>query len=158
MGCDIFLYVQVKTENKWKTVDYNKLFDELPLNDRCYSRFAFLAGVRNYDCCTPLSKPKGLPYDLNDESIVEDSDDMISASYFTLSELLDFNYNQTFENRRVEKQIGPNTWDGACITEVGKGKIISYRENLGEGFFDSLKMLQTLGDNDHVRIVFFFDY
>lgn len=158
MGCDIYLYVQVKTGSGWKTVDYKNLLGELPLNYRCYSRFAFLAGARNYDCCTPLSEPKGLPDDLNDDSIVEQSDDRIKASYFTLSELFAFDYDQTFENRRVTRQTGPNMWDSGCITEVGEGKIISYRENLGEGFFESLKTLQTLGDNDHVRIVFFFDY
>lgn len=158
MGCDIFFYVQVKTGRGWKTVDYKKLFGELPLNHRCYSCFVFLADMCNYDCCTPLFKPKGLPNDLNDDSIKEESYDMISASYFTLSELLNFDYDQTFENRRIEKQTGQNIWDGACIAEVGEGKIISYRENMGEGFFDSLKTLQTLGDNDCVRIVFFFDY
>ena len=163
MGCDIHLFVQVKTSSEdashpnWKTVEWGKLFPGLSLDHRNYSVFAFLANVRNYDCCTPLSELKGLPNDLNDNEIIEEYDEAHSASYFTLSELLAFDYDQTFENRRVTKQTGPNTWDGSCIAEKGEGRIVSYRDNLGNEFFDSLKLLQTLGDGESVRIVFFFD-
>jgi hypothetical protein len=171
MGCDIHSFAEKKVNGKWERVE-EKIFLEgtEPFGWRSYSMFAFLADVRNYDYCTPLSKPKGLPDDseflneLSDYDIsithrlyLEGDYDYHSHSYLTLKELLDFDYDQDFWNRRVTKQIGPNSWDGAALAEEGEGEIISYRENLGEGFFKDLETLKTLGDLEEVRIVFYFD-
>jgi hypothetical protein len=119
-----------------------------------------LAGVRNYDRCEPLSEPRDLPEDVSKEIKKEYEEwgyDAHSASYLTIKELICFDYDKKFWNRRVSKQIGPNSWTGTGLAEEGEGEIISYRENLGEGFFDRLEALKSLGEPDDVRIVFWFD-
>ena len=79
MGCDIHPYVEVRINNKWEistkevfSLDsferewQKRLMSERPFDWRSYSLFAFLAGVRNYDCCEPISEPRGLPEDCSD--------------------------------------------------------------------------------------------
>ena len=187
MGCDIHSFAEVKRKNKWEKVndeifpDYGDKKTSEPFCFRSYSVFAFLAGVRNYDHCEPLSEPKGLPKDseyLNSPSkhqgmrsywteepvkIETNLDDIDndwnyhSKSYLTLKELTNFDYEKTFWNRRVSKQVSVNVWNGAALAEEGEGEIISYRDNLGQSFFDVIKALKELGKPDNVRVVFWFD-
>jgi len=188
MGCDIHSFAEVKKDNKWVRIK-ESLFDDgdekttEPFGLRTYSVFAFLADVRNYDHCEPISEPKGLPddseylnsvspyaYDSNPmngkpipenerETIKSDvmQNDYHSYSWLTLKELLDFDYNKTFWNRRVSKQTSPHGWNGAALAEEGEGVIISYKENLGECFFKDIEVLKILGEPENVRIVFWFD-
>jgi len=167
MGCDIHSYAEVKKDGKWSQVTehFNDIYSDngkgdSPFDGRSYTLFAFLAGVRNYDRCEPISELKGLPDDVSDD--VRDeymyiSDEWHSVSYLTLAELLAFDYDKTFWNRRVTKQTSPNCWNGASLAEEGEGKIISYRDNLGDNYFDTLKELEALGEPENVRIVFWFD-
>lgn len=171
MGCDIHSFAEVKRNNNWEKVgdafslsDYDKKLykkdkGESPFDWRSYSMFAFLAGVRNYDRCEPLSKPKGLPYDISDDVKEEYGEgwDCHSASFLTAKELLEFDYDKTFWNRRVSKQTSPTSWNGAALAEEGEGEIVTYRENLGEDFFTHLNELKELGKPKDVRIVFWFD-
>lgn len=171
MGCDIHSFAEVKRNNKWEKVnnhfsldDYDKKYyskekGDNPFEWRSYSMFAFLAGVRNYDHCDPLSIPKGLPEDLSDEvkQYYEYLKDYAhSASYLTAKELLEFDYDKTFWNRRITKTEG-NYSNGAALAEEGEGKVLTYRENLGEWFFIHLNELKELGEPENVRIVFWFD-
>jgi len=174
MGCDIhsFAEIQNKKTNKWEKVgdvfsldDFNKKYlkknkGENPFNWRSYSMFAFLANVRNYDHCESISRPKGLPDDLS-EGVKQHYEywkyDAHSASYLTAKELLEFDYDKTFWNRRVTKQISNNHWSGATLAEEGEGVILTYRENLGNLFFVHLNELKELGEPDDVRIVIWFD-
>ena len=115
MGCDIHCYAErknkdgkweivvnkEKNEDEWVSVNYH------PYDGRNYNLFAILANVRNgiafAGCKTgegfnPISNPKGVPYDASKEyiSIVEQWDvDGHSRSYFTLRELLDYDWTQT---------------------------------------------------------------
>jgi hypothetical protein len=174
MGCDIHSFAEVKNRDtgKWEhvtdhfTLDdfdkdwYKKEKGDSPFNWRSYSMFAFLAGVRNYDHCTPISEPKGLPSDVSDEikaDYVRWDGDAHSESFLTLKELLDFDYDQKFWNRRVMKQVSDNHWNGAALAEEGEGTILTYRENLGSWFFTHLNDLKALGEPEDVRIVFWFD-
>jgi len=132
--------------------------------------FGFLANVRNYSHCTPLGECKGLPedsevlnapsvYDVNTserDNLLEDGN-YHSFSWFTLKELLDFDYEQTFWNRQITRQESPNYFNHAALAEEGEGKVITYREHLGEGFFRDLDILKTLGEPEFVRVVFYFD-
>lgn len=184
MGCDIHSFAEVKRKNKWEKVndeifpDYGENKTIEPFAWRSYSMFAFLADVRNYDHCEPISELKGVPIDsewLNSPSKYQEVDfgsekikvktnlddfnesyDYHSASYLTLKELLDFDYNKTFWNRRISRTVG-NSTNGAALAEEGEEEIVSYRENLGESFFEVIKVLEELGKPEDVRIVFWFD-
>jgi len=185
MGCDIHSFAEVKRKNKWEKVndkifyDYGDKKTTKPFSWRSYSMFAFLAGVRNYDRCTPLSEPKGLPKDsewLNEPcdnqemrscsgenpveiktnyDDIENDSDYLPKSFLTLKELLDFDYEKTFWNRRITRTVG-NRIDGVALAEKGEGVIISYKENLGQGFFDDINELKKLGKPENVRVVFWF--
>ncbi len=186
MGCDIHSFAEKRNKKtgKWEVVTdhftldsydqeyYKKEKGDHPFDWRSYSVFAFLAGVRNYDHCEPLSKPKGLPYDseyLNtivcNETIkqsIESDGDYHSLSYLTLKELIEFDYDKTFWNRRIYRTTyrpdgTVSGVDGASVAEEGEGKMITYRENLGEFFFIHLEELKQLGEPEDVRVVFWFD-
>ena len=174
MGCDIHSFAERRSKqtNKWEKVEDAFSLDKYdkerlkkdkggsPFNWRSYSMFAFLADVRNYDHCEPLSEPKGLPDDISDGVKGEYERwryNAHSASFLTVKELLDFDYDKTFWNRRVTKQTSPNSWDGAALAEEGEGKVLTYRENLSEWFFTHLNELKELGEPEDVRIVFWFD-
>jgi hypothetical protein len=191
MGCDIHSFAEKRNKKtgKWEVVAnhfaldsfdqeyYNKEKGDSPFNWRSYSMFAFLAGVRNYDHCEPLSEPKGLPDDseyLNEveedwmgyketkKQSIELNGNYHSLSYLTLKELNDFDYDKTFWSRRIYRETyNPDGTvsggNGAALAEEGEGKIITYRENLGEFFFIHLEELKQLGEPEDVRVVFWFD-
>ena len=75
--------------------------------------------------------------------------DAHSASWFSLAELLAFDYEQIMEDRRVTRNN-----DGGCICEPGEGKMMTYREFLGPNFFDEINQAKEKGAD---RIVFWFD-
>ena len=154
MGCDIHSYAEKKVNGKWEKVSdqfsldefdkkwYGKEKGDNPFGWQNYSIFAFLAGVRNYDHCTPISEPKGLPDDISDE-VKEKADDLDgdghSHSFLTVKELSDFDYGKTFFD------------DSGKETET-------YSNFLGKQFFDDLEILKNLDENpENVRIVFWFD-
>ena len=176
MGCDIHSFAERKINGEWTKVGdhftlgewekqyYKKDKSDSPFDWRNYSMFGFLAGVRNYDHCDPISLPKGIPDDTCDYIRDEYEESLMgyhSASYLTVKELTDFNYDKKFWNRRVSKTVhydgGGSYTNGAALAEKGEGEIVTYRENLGETFFKHLKELQELGDPKDVRIVFWFD-
>jgi len=88
---------------------------------------------------------------------IDNDYDYHSKSHLTLKELTDFNYEKKFWNRRVTKQTAPNCFNGAALAEEGEGKTVSYRENLGQDFFDVIEALKDLGKPEDVRVVFWFD-
>lgn len=172
MGCDIHSFAEVRRKNKWEKVTehfelsdwaksyYKKDKGDSPFDYRDYSLFAFLADVRNYDYCEPITPPKGFPSDASEEVIEEYNDwegDAHTPSYLTLEELLNFDYDKKFWNRRVIKQTSPASWNGAALAEEGEGEITSYRDNLGEYYFKVLDELKELGNPKEVRVVFWFD-
>ena len=148
MGCDIHSFAEVKRKGNWEKVGnhfslnyfdkkyYKKDKGENPFDWRNYTMFAFLADVRNRGALKPICEPKGVPTDLSEE--VKDKyeswyEDAHSASYLTLKELTDFDYN---------KKSNEN---------------YTYKEMLGEWFFKHLEELKLLGEPESVRIVFWFD-
>ena len=84
-----------------------------------------------------------------------------SHSYLTLKELIDFDYSQPFEDRRTNKTTifpnGGSLTDGRHLAAEGEGEKTTYRKFLGEGFFQDIAQLQTMGAPEDVRIVFWFD-
>jgi hypothetical protein len=170
MGCDIFSWAEVYVPEVggWKAVvdafpadaferEHGHLeFVSPPFRRRDYGLFGFLAGVRNYAHCKPLAEPRGLPPVCDVEggcrvNDVDSLDEFHSHSWFLLSELLAFDYDRQFWNRRIQRGK-----DGAALADEGEGVHQTYREFLGPAYMDLLESLKLLGKPDQVRVIFCF--
>lgn len=157
MGCDIHCYAEkIQSQDEWSKTWV--CIDSGAFDMRSYGIFGFLANVRNYSEIPPISEPRDLPSDVSNEVWAEWHRhwelDGHSKSWLSLKELNDFNYDAQTEDRHVTRQTGPNSWNGGCTCEPGEGEKTTFREFLGEGYFDELKRLTDLGAE---RIVFWFD-
>ena len=151
MGCDIHSHAEKRNGSQWKRLDVEAF------EDRNYALFGWLAGVRNYSVVPPIAADRGFPADASNAAANDYdgwSGDAHSASWVSVAELLAVDYEQTVEDRRTTKQLGPNSWTGGATCEPGEGKKETLREFLGDGFFASLKRLQDAGAE---RVVFWFD-
>ena len=168
MGCDIHCYVEVYENDKWSKVgavfpvgdDASWLGEEnidRPIYWAQYGLFAFLAGVRNISGVEPLAYPKGIPADISSAVLDiynEWGDNAHSMSWLTLKELLGVDYNTAFTDKTEFKEVMPGIWSwGVGIA----GDETTLRDFLGIRYFNMLEMLQSLGDQDKVRLVFWFD-
>ena len=185
MGYDIFSWVEVLDEesgywkaarsifrgNKFEKDLYTEGFVSQPFQRRTYALFGFLANVANYSHCETLAEPRGFPAGcdlIGGSQAIDESeppgchferpeelltDDFFSHSFFTLSELLAFDYDKVFWNRRFTRNR-----DGAALAEPREGTHESYREFLGEDYFEVLDVMKTLGPPDRVRVVFCFNH
>jgi hypothetical protein len=170
MGCDIVSWVEVylPETHPWKAVlrafpadSFERTHDNIdlvspPFRTRNYGLFGVLAGVRNYSCCEPLAKPRGLPDDCDVPggclaNEIEDLEGFHSYSWFLLSELLSFDYERVFWNRRIRRGK-----DGAALAQEGDGVHETYRNFLGQRYMDALDIMKGLGDPDQVRVIFCF--
>ena len=150
-------------ECDWKSLGIKTT--DAPFRYQSYAIAAFIAGIRNEFEITPIAERRGLP---DGHKSVEDTEgfsgikSMVSRypyeiiedrsnTWLLLKELLDFDYEQTFEDRR---NYGAGNHD---TVEVGSGSVITYKEHLGPFFFTELEALKELGDPEHVRIIFAFD-
>ena len=148
MGCDITCYAEKQQpDGTWQTV-------ARVLDWRSYGMYGFLGNVRNYSAVPFLSFHRGLPENCSVLPEYERYGEHFGASWLDVQELLNFDYDATFEDRRYTKQIGPGCWDGGSTCEPGNGVEITFREFLGMGFFEELGRLVELGAD---RIVFWFD-
>jgi hypothetical protein len=147
--------------NAFPSDDFEKRTDQVdfvspPFRRRDYGLFGFLAGVRNYACCEPLAPPRGLPEDCDQSggcapNDIEDLSGFHSHSWLLLSELLSFDYDKVFWNRRIHRGK-----DGRALAGEDEGVHQSYRELLGSSYMHALEKMQTLGELDRVRVVFCF--
>jgi len=142
MGCDIHFYTEVFKNDNWVTADdwhpVMKWVLKERYNGRNYVLFGVLAGVRKDDV-PRLSNPRGLPDDVCPQ--VADAyenmkDDAHSASFFTLEELLAFNWDQEAKAYGITEKLSEHCSD--------------FVEN-------TIPMLKLLGAPENVRIVFWFD-
>lgn len=171
MGCDIHSYAETKKKDKWVLVtdifplsDFDKEWDKRergdhPFDWRSYGLFGFLAGVRNYSEVPTIVEPRGFPEDASDEvkkAWEEWEYGGHTPSWITVKELLDFDYDQVFWDRRVTKVEG-NVTNGAAHAEEGEGEHLTIREFLGEMYFKHLEALKEIGSPENTRIVFWFD-
>lgn len=152
MGCDIHSFIEVFEAGEWNY--YGENFTD----GRSYGIFGFLADVRNYSEVPVLSPRKGFPKDICPFTEQQFADGEIhSKSYLTLKELLDFDYDQEFEDVRCTVQASKNCWSGAGKSKPGQGKKTTVREFLGGWFFRELENMKNVGPPDKVRMVFGFD-
>ena len=125
-----------------------------PFNYQSYAIASFIAGIRNDYGIEPIAPNRGLPE--GHESVEEEgwfgykemvthypyyiTDENCTNTWVLLSELLDFDYEQTFESLRSN----------------GENQVITFREHLGEFYFKELECLKKVGQPELVRIVFAF--
>jgi len=172
MGCDIHSLVEVRVDGKWGMAcsvfpldDWErewckKDFGDEPLSNRNYSLFGWLADVRNYSAVTPISDPRGVPNGISEDARKEIEYwgiDGHSHSWLTLKELLEYDYDQVIEDRRVTREIAPNVFDGGATADKGEGEQTTVREHIGEELFDAIEIMKTLGEPEDVRMIFWFD-
>ncbi len=173
MGCDIHSFIEVRRDGKWELetrpvlpltghcLEYSLKYTNdkathtsHPFDWRSYGMFGFLANVRNYSLSPVIQEPTHtIPEDVC-EWIRDkfDGSDYHSRSCLTLRQLAEYNYDQTFWDRRIQK--GGN---GAALAEEGEGEMVTLRDFLGKAFFDEIEVMKTLGDLDDVRVIFCFD-
>ena len=154
MSTNIYSYVEKKNDREWFPV-VEDIFDY-----QSYGLFGWLADVRNYSRVSPLSEPKGLPFDVSETvrsaSGIDDDLNYYSHSWFTLEELLNVDYDCVVWDRRILKEVSPGHWNGAVLAMEGEGRYLTLREFLSHSYFDILDRLRGIGEPDCVRVVFWF--
>lgn len=157
MGCDIHVHAEKREGDRWVKVALPEIphasWSEAPFESRQYSKFGFLADVRNYSAIPPIAQPRGVPDDISPE-VRHDYEgwglDAHSASWLSLDELLAHDYEQQVEDRRCTRN-----GNGGSTCEPGEGERQTLRKFLeGTDFFESLEVAQKEGVE---RIVFWFD-
>ena len=133
MGCDIHLYAEkLDKDGQWVTADEWKVDEDdgkkyVPwgsgfYSGRNYELFAILADVRNGrgfagidtgDRVNPIDNPRGLPNNVCPEVEAQNESwgvDGHSHSYFTLAELLAYDWTQVSTRRGVVSAKEYNQW------------------------------------------------
>jgi hypothetical protein len=114
---------------------WGRTHDHAPFYWRSYGMFGFLAGVR-VPVAKPLARDRGFPDGVTKLAWDEIAGTCYEASWVSLRELLEADYEQTIAYPDEE---------------------IPVREVLGDLYFEHLKILESLGGPDDVRVVFGFD-
>ena len=156
------------TKIEVKSIDSNEwceyIFENgwMPFNWRDYDVYGFLANVRNYSEVPFLSDCRWLPLDVS-KSIEECFDDngylhgTHSITYLTLRELVEFDYDKTFQDMRHTEQESQGFFNGATRSKT-RGVTITFRDFLGEDFFKDIeKLVERTKDLDSLRLIFGFD-
>ncbi|MBV8884400.1 MAG: hypothetical protein JO235_10450 [Chroococcidiopsidaceae cyanobacterium CP_BM_RX_35] len=204
MGTYIYSCAEVKDSvtGEWEIVDkifqvcseyqpYKGNFTDAPFYWQSYNLFAFLANLRNDSGCPVITPPRGLPEDWFVEEEYPDCcyygdpnqwvrgilQNYSPHSWLLLSELLEFDYDQLFEEKEelnTEARGVVNRGQsnpGLQLLEImdpdrkpkestvvleNIGRLVSVREHIGEEFFRTLDVLKTLGEPNNVRVVFWF--
>ena len=159
MGRRLSVYIEVydTDTNRWK------LAPSLP-SDRSLIVFNnsllsnFLVDISDDDLCPSISDPKGIPHDVS--SFVEWEYKAESLpfweSWTTLGELLAFDYDQFFWDRRIEIKIG-NVQTTGFAEHPNEGSIVTVREYLGSGIMTAIEALKVHSNNsDKVRLISWF--
>ena len=133
MGTDIYITVQKRIGDEWVDIDH----DRSP--GRNYAVFGWLANVRNYAAVPPLSMPRGFPNDVSEE-VLELHENSYTKTWYDLTELTSFDFDQAVENRRVTRN-----GDGGVTADPGEGQMTTYRELFEEHFFEYLDDLAAIG-------------
>ena len=160
MGCDIISFVERKNREtqKWEVVrdciKVNEYYREFhgkdiissPFDWRNYDMYAFLAGVRNRSCITPIVEPRGIPNDASEEIVsLYNREPGHTSSYLTVEELLAFDYDRSISEMEE------------YLEEDDEEDPKTIREFLGTFFFNDLESLKSIGKPSMVRVIFWFD-
>lgn len=186
MGCDIHFYVERRVDGRWTTadtwepskyddtgglhVDYKKAF----YSSRNYDLFGILADVRNGrwfagvdtgEGFVPISAPRDLPDDVTPD-VRRASDDWggdgHSHSFFTVAELLAYDWTQTTVHRGWVDPVNwaqhrdngkPRTWAG----DVGGGPVVKVHPDVFEQAWEKLKAARGLPEHTHPSYILLLD-
>jgi hypothetical protein len=156
MGTDVHVTAERWNDatGKWEGVSTEFVLDGQRcyfMEDRNYAAFGWLANVRNYAAVPPLAEVRGYPDDwpVNDRADYHDT-----VTWFAIGELLDFDFDQPVENRRVTREVSPGSFVGNITAEPGEGEMTTYRELFGEFFMAGLAAMK---ENGAERLIFSFD-
>lgn len=184
MGCDIHFYVERRVDGVWITADkwtkaqYESEGDTLRVNysdsfyhERNYNLFAILADVRNGrgfagvptgEGFNPIASPKGIPEDACVEYLKEverwDGDGH-SHSYFTVAELMAYDWTQTStlfgqvelsEWARWKTYGEPESWAGA----IGSPNIRHYSAEQMDAYWNAYRKQAKLADTTKPWYIF----
>lgn len=109
----------------------------LDIPERLYG-YGFMAWLglefRNYHAIPEFPHVFKVPIDYGDDE---------RRTQIQVKDLLAFDYDQVFEDRRYSRQTGPYRFDNACTYESGQGVMTTYREFLGPTWFKTLEFLKT---------------
>ena len=157
MGCDIHCTWEVRRTQSgpWENMDtWDDGYPARPiLDDRNYSLFAMLAGVRNMDDIVPIAEPRGLPSDMAPETEAYFGSYRAgnhSASWLDLEDLCAYDYTQLvrldrevsalsfyrWESRgrkRGESPPSSSYWVGGDIKHLTEDEMRSYFAELAAG-------------------------
>tara|TARA_B100000749_G_C18443540_1_gene473238 strand:+ start:1241 stop:1744 length:504 start_codon:yes stop_codon:yes gene_type:complete len=166
VGTSITTQAQVRNENgRWEDVNED-IFTAYgmpvssPFTQQNYDLFSLLAGVRNYAIAPVIKSPVGLPpepesscqgewgFSYSEPCSIHEGNH--SKTWYLLSELLKFDYEKIFENRRSE-------FCSSDTVPEGEGRMMSLRQFVGSVYFDDLAVLSTLADSDDVRVIMSFE-
>jgi len=165
MGCDIHTITEIKTPQGWQRASP----DPGVFLSRVYRWFAFLADVRNsFGIPCPFEGGcRGWPVDHSGaaDSLRENYEyNGYGASFVTLQELLDFDYNQTFENLENTKDqfkkgmpFGEYYALKNALLDEGLGNVETFRDFLRPEFFENIEILKGIGQPDCVRVLMLFE-
>ena len=168
MGTSITTQLQIQTADGWEDT-YDAFFSHYdeetcsPFSEQNYGLFAFLADVRNYACIPVLSQPRGFPpaktrtyneglgslWEFNRRTDWPEHEGNSCATWFLVSELLAYDYDTVFENRR-------NSDSRDEPVPVGCGDLTTVREYIGPKFFEDLEVMRQLGDPEKTRVIISF--
>ena len=172
MGTDIHFYVEHRVNGSWKNIYKREECRYSPnytspkytrnyygFDGRNYFLFGILAGVRGD--ATPIDAPRGLPKDVT-QYVQKESDrygtDGHSRSWFSLKELLAYNWAKEYENNDYRDLNALQRLKRRLRQRKKEGDEITYGDMVGD-FYDVTLMRLTLLENDpeNVRVVFWFD-
>ena len=131
----------------WSGID-----EVTPFTERHFGVFGFLGNVANYAAIPPIARRRGLPEDASPDTLTDfhaAGPTASQGSWLTLRELLDYDYDKRFENRRLLAADGGN-----ATCPAGKGVQTTYRAFLGRVYFRHLAALEAAKAE---RIVFWFE-
>ncbi len=172
MGAGIHTEVEQYIDGEWvsfeeKVFPYFKhdgtiVMRSSPFECKNYELFGFLSDVRNYACIPVIAERRGLPevdqpdFGTGLDAIFMERDYEAwplhthnhSGTWLLVSELMAYDYDTIFENRR-----------GDTIDTVpkGNGVLITVRESIGDEYFEHLEILKSIGDPDKIRVIISFD-
>lgn len=166
-----FLEIFDEEIGKWEHVNnpnqqpedlhYGEFFTEI---DR-ESLFFFFQDLENQQKAVLLPKWKGLPNDASNYilrnyiHIVEEVQFCNAVSYFHLNELLDFEYDSKFNLYKLPKWEYKNYKQYSYEDkQINRQKPISYRNYLGNSFFEDLNFIKQFEPFGKCRITYFADY